>query len=587
MKSSLALLSLLSLLACSINPHVCAQNDIQKTYCDKAYKEYHYGVPFLHLEGTDYEVGYQYGYLLKDELHAVYEGFNDFKENMMEREIKYLPWYQRFFANLFGSLILKHKINKYVDQLPDDIHNQLKGMADGADMPVRFFYEVNLFGDYLSHGCSSFVIKKGSIIYHARNLDTPLNLIARYPVIVCYSINGRQKYTDIGFISGLMISTGFNESGISFSEDSNNNPMAFDKNNSNLLVERNRIITRAHNLKEADSLVNALLIPEGYIFTLSDSEEKQANVYDVIGKIKAATPVDGYQYVANRTISHVLGKKSESIYAGNFHDISREIKFSELIDTTKTNIVDEAIDILSNIHFYHYTDSIEVWIDAINNYQTIQSAIFDLADSAVYFAYNTHYAAWSRWLKYNYITGEVGVYREADDKLNRADILKFVDICKEYQAADWRDSTMVDSLVRHIIDSQIENYFCLDVLCQQYLYRFKAPDITIAHADKMIKKYPDVVTGYYYKGLALEEQKQYGNAITQYMKAFNCTICCEYYLAGVCEHLAYSNNFLGNKEIAKEYAVKALAIHNQYWIPDHLKEKIEKLEKIAAIDSKR
>jgi len=68
-------------------------------------------------------------------------------------------------------------------------------------------------------------------MYHCHNLDQPmpLSLISKYPVVVNYAIKGKQKYTDFGFAACLMITTAFNESGISLSENGNNNPAEFDK----------------------------------------------------------------------------------------------------------------------------------------------------------------------------------------------------------------------------------------------------------------------------------------------------------------------------------------------------------------------
>ena len=85
------------------------------------YKEMHYGIPFLYLEGTDYQMGLEYGHLLKNELTTVYTEFENLKKEMMDREIKHLPWYEKLPANLFGGLIFKHKINEFADRLPVDI----------------------------------------------------------------------------------------------------------------------------------------------------------------------------------------------------------------------------------------------------------------------------------------------------------------------------------------------------------------------------------------------------------------------------------------------------------------------------------
>jgi tetratricopeptide (TPR) repeat protein len=275
-----------------------------------------------------------------------------------------------------------------------------------------------------------------------------------------------------------------------------------------------------------------------------------------------------------------MGKKSETIYSGLFHDTCREIKFAELIDTTKPDMVDEAISILSNNDFYHYTNLIPVYIESLHNYETDQSVIFDLVDSTIYFTYYTHYAAWNRWLKYNYVTHQVSQYKEANPRLNDPLLIKLNEIYKDYETCDWRDSANVRSLMNSIINSKIENYFTLDFLTYKYRDYYNLPSEALVYAQKLIDKYPDIATGYYNKGRSLELGNKYDEAIAAYLLAINCSINCDYFLAESYERLAILYNQLNKKEAAINYATKALTIQNQYWIPDYLKSKIETLERI-------
>jgi len=577
-------LFLLCLLAgCSTAAQVDSAKAAPKAIkCGNGYLEYHYGIPFVYVKGTDYEVGLQYGKLLKNELTEMHGEFEKFKDRMLENEIQYLPWYQRVLANVFGGMVWNHKINTYADRLSADMENKIRGAAEGSGLPESFFREIQVVVDVYSNRCEGIVIIKGNHTYHCHNLDQPMpvSLISKFPLVANVSIDGKQSYTDIGFTGVFMPTTAFNESGISISENGNNNPFAFDKDSCTLYAEKSKLIAEAHSLKEADSIARTLKFPRGFIFILSSSKEKQAAVYDFIGSQKAATPVNGIQFVANRTVSKDLGKKSETIYSGHFHDTCRELKFAELIDTAKPNMVDEAFGILSNTDFYHYTDSLPVYLESLHNYETDQSVIFDLADSTVYFSYYAHYAAWNRWLKYNYATREVSIYKEADPRLNDPLLARLNELYGKNEACDWRDSANVRSLVNAVIESGINNYFTLDFLSTTYLRYYNSPAQAKAYADLLINKYPDIITGHYNKGRALDEEKNYDEAITEYTRGLDNKIQCEYYLAVTNERLAAVLSSLGKKDIAAEYAAKALMIHKQYWIPEGMMERIQKLEKI-------
>jgi tetratricopeptide (TPR) repeat protein len=243
-------------------------------------------------------------------------------------------------------------------------------------------------------------------------------------------------------------------------------------------------------------------------------------------------------------------------------------------------MVDEAIGILSNTDFYHYTDSLPVYLESLHNYETDQSVIFDLVDSTVFFSYYAHYAAWNRWLKYNYSTREVSIYKEADPRLSDPFLAKLNDVYGKTEACDWRDSANVRSLVNAVAGSGINNYFTLDFLSTKYLNYYHLPAQARIYADRMIEKYPDIITGYFNRGRALEAENKPEEAINKYMQALASKIQCEYYLAATYERLALTYASLGKKNQAAEYAAKSLDIHKQYWVPDHLKERIQKLEKM-------
>jgi tetratricopeptide (TPR) repeat protein len=276
-----------------------------------------------------------------------------------------------------------------------------------------------------------------------------------------------------------------------------------------------------------------------------------------------------------------LHKKVEWIYAGNFHNTARNIKFAELFDTSKTNMVDEAIGILSCSDFYHYTDSISVSIESLHNFETDQSVIFNLADSLVYFAVYPHFAAWSKWLKFNYITHEVSLYKDVDPKLNRPDVLMNTELMKQLESCDWRDTSEIRRLVNGVIASHIENYYILNLLTTTFLDRYKMPGRAMIYSEKFIKKYPDVASGYYNKGLINKALNQNELAIEEFQKALECVINCEYYQALAYEQLALTYSKIGNEGKAKKNAVKALEIHDQYWIPEWMNQRIEQLKEIA------
>ena len=118
------------------------------------------GVKILHLNGSYYEMGYQHGFFLKDEIA---ENFRDrmtlFEDNGFDYE---------FFISVWN--IMKN-------YLPQDYKDEMQGMADGAG---KTFEEIAIFNtmpavvNYM-FGCSELAVwgdaTSDGKLYHVRGLD--------------------------------------------------------------------------------------------------------------------------------------------------------------------------------------------------------------------------------------------------------------------------------------------------------------------------------------------------------------------------------------------------------------------------------
>jgi hypothetical protein len=168
------------------------------------------GVRILHINGTYYDMGYQHGYLLRNEIIESSQAVFDFLK-------KYSVYYD--------DLLNVWKVMK--DFVPLDIIEEMQGMADGSGLTFEDIAAVNMLGPiYHDLTCSGSAAWGPATVdgqlYHLRSYDVPLSirdpdsgtylqenqiLIVRkpdtgyaslYPAIVC----------DIGAIGGI------NENGI-------------------------------------------------------------------------------------------------------------------------------------------------------------------------------------------------------------------------------------------------------------------------------------------------------------------------------------------------------------------------------------
>jgi len=125
------------------------------------------GITILHLSGTNYEMGYQHGYFLKNEIREVLR-----------------TWLFAFETTSYSYNRLLEIWNIMDDYLPDEYKDEMQGMADGSGIsfddisvlttiPAVFNVldedaccEISLWGDATVDGK----------LYHARSMDFSLSL---------------------------------------------------------------------------------------------------------------------------------------------------------------------------------------------------------------------------------------------------------------------------------------------------------------------------------------------------------------------------------------------------------------------------
>jgi len=184
------------------------KTDIINTF-DNGWLEDRNGIKILHLNGSNYEMGYQHGILLKEDIIANY---NTFYNYMVQKKFSY------------QQLVEKWNIMEPI--LPQCYKDEMQGIADATGLSYENISVYNI-GFYLIVNCGSFAIWNSSTtdgtLLHARSHDfsiklkdpqTGTYLVETQVIIVRKPQNQYASVspTEAGFIS---VSDGFNEKQIS------------------------------------------------------------------------------------------------------------------------------------------------------------------------------------------------------------------------------------------------------------------------------------------------------------------------------------------------------------------------------------
>lgn len=182
--------------------------------CGEGFLEEVDGYRVLHVKGTPYEMGYQHGALLRDDVRQNV----DYLFNVKGKELKF---------ELAGiSLANPRKIiagivetqRKYV---PERFFEEMQGVADGAGLSVQDVVVANFIPE-LFH-CSGFALcnsaSRGGMLYHGRILDYGCDWrLQDHAVLIIAEPIGRIPFVNVAYAGFIGSVTGMNAERISIGE---------------------------------------------------------------------------------------------------------------------------------------------------------------------------------------------------------------------------------------------------------------------------------------------------------------------------------------------------------------------------------
>lgn len=240
-------------------------NNISKSPIDGGWIEEYDEFTILHVNGSYYNMGYQHGFLLSEEIGENYRAFLNFSERF-DLDHDFYVWYW----------------NALKDNVSQAYLNELQGMADGSGMSLLNISIFNIMADYF-HCCEAAAwgpaTSDGKTI-HIRSFDWGMIMIdpisgknVRENQILMVR-NPEQGYASLELsFSGLIGGPGgINENGIacgilvSYSWDENNLNIA---EGSPVTFRMKTILDQASTAEEAVDIINSNMT-SGFNFIISD-----------------------------------------------------------------------------------------------------------------------------------------------------------------------------------------------------------------------------------------------------------------------------------------------------------------------------
>jgi hypothetical protein len=541
--------------------------------------EYIEGIPFIYLKGDSYEIGLQYGVLLKEEMNSFYVHLDSFENAMMVNVYKDSPWYMDIVIKVSTPFVTKKKMNSFRKRVPKDYLEQLKGISKGSGVPLNDILKVTFGSDWLS--CSSFIKKINSRIIHGRNADHGvIDFFSRYPLIAHYNKDGKYSYIDIGIIGAPFAVTGVNEHGLTLSWSQATTATSKPFNGKGTMLMFNKILEECRNLKDIDETPKNV---DRFVTMISSLEDRTGAAYDIVDQKAVRTDLrDGYIYATNRCVSQSMRKGYNSVFDMDWFNSARAYTFEKTLSNSGEFTIDDAISLLSNIDFYDYRGRVPPYKGGnINNSGTGSSVILDPQNNTVYFAYSAPYAGFSRWIRYDYKNDEVAVYKKEDERLKDPSVIKYLELEKRSENLDWRNKDELMQFISEIERLSKRNIWTLHFLWWLYnaVGNVEKTEIVI---NELIQNYPDFQLGYENLGDLYIIYKKYDRAIECFQEALNAPINNDTKRLYCYEQIAIAYNEVGDESMAKQYYTKVLDLYNEYWIPEQSLEKVKRIKELLA-----
>jgi hypothetical protein len=182
--------------------------------CGTGFLEEVDGRRVLHVKGDPYEMGYQQGALLRDDIRELVHFLFDVKAKEIKLELAGIKL-------LDPKQVIKGIVARQRKFIPERFFDEMRGIADGAGMDVQDIVVANFIPE-LFH-CSGFALSgsatKDGTLYHGRILDYGCDWrLQEHAVLTVAEPRGRIPFVNVTYAGFIGSVTGMNAERVSIGE---------------------------------------------------------------------------------------------------------------------------------------------------------------------------------------------------------------------------------------------------------------------------------------------------------------------------------------------------------------------------------
>ncbi len=233
-------------------------------------KQYH-GAKILTLIGDPYALGYQHGYFLRSEIHEQWKHIMKYAESQLPIPI---------INHIYIGLRLDWAYWKMRRYIPADYKEEMRGLAEGAGIPLRNVHRAHAIPDLFPMLCANGVYYGRAVadgkLYHLRNLDWSREMgIHNYPIVFVMKPTGKNSFVNLGYAGFIGVLSGINENGLSVGQVGSDT-VDFTLKGEPMPFILRRVLEESQSLEDAATIVKNAKRTYGYNYVFGDALNKRA-----------------------------------------------------------------------------------------------------------------------------------------------------------------------------------------------------------------------------------------------------------------------------------------------------------------------
>lgn len=241
----------------------------------KGYLEIIEGTRVLHVKGSPYEMGYQYGALLKNEVGkavAMFDGFLGLAKEEMGIPV------------FVAKGLLDGVWRRCMPYIPDRYERELEGIADGAGVDLKTLRRMHVVSEVTERNCSVFAVFGKATVdgktYHGRNFDWVMEGgIQDGGIFILYEPDGQVPFASAGYLGLTGVLSGMNMDGIAIGQIG---AVTKDGRSSGipLMFLMRRVLEESRNVEDATHIFTEAHRTVGYNYVVADAKVPEALAYE-------------------------------------------------------------------------------------------------------------------------------------------------------------------------------------------------------------------------------------------------------------------------------------------------------------------